>query len=113
MRCARGLNFPTVKNRHLVKREVYLVDQMRRPEHTDAAFRSKRVNVFDKFTARRNIQANRRFIEQQQLWVVQQSARQFHPAAVSAIEPAHATIDRIEHIQSTQLTLDRGLRRGA
>ena len=57
------------------------VDQMRRPEHADALRGREPPNMLENVGARFDVEADRRLVEQQQPWAMQQRACDFDRAA--------------------------------
>ena len=61
-----------------------LADQMRRPEHRDAAFPGEREHVGHQFVPAQRIETLRRLVEEEQLGIGQECTRQLDLAAGTA-----------------------------
>src|SRR5436190_2783236 len=80
--------YPALMQDHEIVAGQDFVEQMSGPEHADALLGDQLSDVIEDVGARLNVEPDSRFVEQQQPWAMQQRARNFEPAHLSAREVA-------------------------
>ena len=99
---------PALMQDHEVVAGHDFVEQMGGPEHADALLGDQLPDVVEDVGARLDVEPDGRFVEQQQTWAMQQRARNFEPAHLSAREVAHLAAgafgkaDAREHLIAAQ-----------
>src|SRR5690349_10278938 len=85
-------------------------DQMRRPQHRRAAVAAQRAYMLQNVFADSHVEPGGRFVEQDQLRLVQQGAGNLDPAAHSPRQTAHTVVDTLAHTNTLELLLDSRVR---
>ena len=86
----------------------HLVAQMRRPQHRDRALRPHRQDELAQIAAALRIEADGGLVHEQEPRLVQQRARQLHPAPVAAGELRGLVVRAIDQPEARQLLSMRG-----
>ena len=92
---------PAIEHEQVVVR-LDLVEQMRGPQHADIVGARKLMDVVHDGRTGRHIEADGGLVEQQQLRAVQERAGDLDPSAVATIQRAHALVDALLHVESSE-----------
>ena len=92
---------PLMQHGDLISR-LHLVDQVRRPEHADAALATAVAHLLQNALAAVDIEADGGLVGQQQARLVQQGAGQFQAPALAAAELAHLLVGAVGEADAQQ-----------
>ena len=108
---AMGEDAPLVQHHHVIA-GIDLVDEMGRPQHTQAILAAQAMHVIENGLPGADIDADRRFVQQQEARPVQQRAGDLDPPHLAAAQAADLVLEALEQAGAAELGLD-ALRRVA